>query len=118
VPGFPQVSPRAHPYYKRTGEAQPAGDEAPHAGGEDLPQPRGVPADVQISSPSPVEYFPEVAASLRLKVVARRRSPVRIVRLVVYVLEVVALGEFLDVSADYAELGEGVGGDNSAVRAC
>ena len=61
---------------------------------------------------------PKVGSSLRLLGVARHRSAASIVRFVVYVLEVVPLGEFLDVAADYAELGEGVGGDNSAVRSC
>ena len=36
---------------------------------------------------------------------------VRNVRLVVYILEFVPLGHFLDRTADYAELGEGVSGE-------
>ena len=38
---FPRVSPPAHPHHQRPGEVQPGAKEA-YAGGEDLPQPRGV----------------------------------------------------------------------------
>ena len=42
MPGLPGEPPEAHPHHQRPGEAQP-GDKAAHAGGEDLPQPGGVP---------------------------------------------------------------------------
>ncbi len=43
LPGLPREPPQAHPHDQRPGTAQP-GDKAAHEGGEDLPQPRVVPA--------------------------------------------------------------------------